>query len=347
MEIVPLGQRELDALTDLARRPDVVRYGDHLELDPPSVFAAWLGEPDANRQLSLGARRGGALIAAARLSTIPRRRRTHVGVVALLAPWGEDGDAAVDALLGALVDAADRWMQIARLELIAPSGHPRVEGVYAARGFAVETTMRASIRRDGALADEVALARIRPGTRSLEAVAGRPAPRPKAAPPGSLRFRPIHPVRDAEAWTAALSDESVLWGTLQLPHQHPETWERKLASNDPRQLVAIAAEVDGALAGGAVLLIGGPLRRRHAATLGMHVHPEHQGRGVGGRLMEELLATGDRLGLERIELEVFPDNPRAVRIYEAAGFALEGRRHLSCFRDGALIDDLMMSRVKG
>lgn len=345
MEILPLGRRELDALTDLARRPDVVRFCDHLEVDPPSVFGAWLGEADANRQLSVGAFERGALVAAARLAMNPRRRRTHVGVVDVLAPW-TDGDAAVDALLGALVDAADRWLALSRLELHAPAKHPRIDAVYARHGFAVETTMRCSVLRDGALADEVALARLRPGLAVPAPIAGPPAPRAKAPTPSDLTFRAIDPVDDAEVWAKALSDEAVIWGTLQLPHQHPEAWERRLASNDPRQLVSIAAETGGAIAAGGVLLIPTALRRRHAATLGMHVGPEHQGRGIGGRLMQELLAIGDRIGLARIELEVFGDNPRALRVYEAAGFAHEGRRRCSCFRDGSLVDDLMMARVR-
>ncbi|MCA9605952.1 MAG: GNAT family N-acetyltransferase [Myxococcales bacterium] len=343
MEIQPLGQRELDALTHLARRPDVVRFGDHLEVDPPSVFGAWLGEADANRQLSLGAYEGGALVAAARLSTTSRRRRTHVGIVELLAPW-TGGDAAVDALLAALVDAADRWLALSRLELRAPAEHPQIRSVYEGHGFAVETTMRGSVMRDGAFADEASLARLRPGLVAPAPIAGRPEPRAKQPPPSDLTFRAIDPAKDAAVWTETLSSESVIWGTLQLPHQHPEAWERRLASNDPQHIVSLAAETGGVIAAGGVLVIPPVLRRRHTATLGMHVGPEHQGQGIGGRLMRELLAIGDRLGLARIELEVFGDNPRALRVYEAAGFAHEGWRRLSCFRDGALVDDLMMAR---
>lgn len=344
MDLLPLGRPDLGALTAFAQRADVARHGDHLVTDPRSVWEAWLGEADANRQITIAVRERGAIACAAKVSTISRRRRSHVGVVDLLAPWSGHDDA-IGAALGAIVDASDRWLQLARLELRVPAGHPRIPGVYAQHGFAVETSMVHAVLRDGAFADEVSLARVRPGTAPGSAVAGPPPAPPRRPPPERVELRATVP-EDGPEWTLALSHEAVVWGTLQLPHQRAEIWEKRLAENDPRQVVSVAAVVDGELAGGGVLVLPSVLRRRHVATLGMHVAPAHQGRGVGTRLMAELLAMGDRLGLERIDLEVFADNPRAVRLYEAAGFVHEGRRALACFRDGALVDDLMMARVR-
>ncbi|MCB9593797.1 MAG: GNAT family N-acetyltransferase [Sandaracinaceae bacterium] len=344
MEIASLGTSDLDALVDFAQRPEVARFGEHLETDPSSVWAAWLGEPDPQRRMTIAVRDGGEMACAARLSIGVHRRRIHVGALDLVAPW-EGADDAVDAAVGALVDAADRWMQLCRLELYAPAGHPRVTGVLAAHGFEVETTRRGSILRDGAYADEVGLGRLRPGTRSYDAIAGRPTPAPRSPGPGELRFRPVVPA-DAPAWTRALSDESVLWGTLQLPYPRVEHWEQRLRTNDPAQIFITGPTIDGELAGGGVLFVSSVFRRRHAAGLGMHVDPRHHGRGVGHALMAELLRRATALGLHRVELEVFGDNPRALRIYEGAGFAHEGTRKLACFRDGAFVDDLMMSWLR-
>jgi len=49
-----------------------------------------------------------------------------------------------------------------------------------------------------------------------------------------------------------------------------------------------------------------------------------------------------RLGLHRVALSVFEFNPRAVRAYEKAGFALEGRSREAVWRDGRYWDEIHM-----
>lgn len=95
-----------------------------------------------------------------------------------------------------------------------------------------------------------------------------------------------------------------------------------------------------------MLVLATQVRRRHAATLGMHLETAQQGRGLGARLLAETVAFADRLGLSRVALDVFGDNERALRLYERAGFVREGTRRMPCFRDGALVDDLGMARVR-
>ena len=341
MEIAPLTSADAGELAAFARRRGVVRFGDHLETDPVDAFSAWIGAPDPHARITLAAREGGALVAAARLSMSGRRRKLHVGRIALLADW-TDGDGAIDALLEALVDAADRWLALTRLELVVPAGHARVDGVLAARGFEVEVTSEGSVRRDGALADEVTVARVTKGSAPEAEWVPAPAPPPREAPP-DLVIRAVEP-SDAPSWTRGLSEEAVVWGTLQLPWQRPELWEGRLAANDPRQIFVLGAEIDGEIVAGGVLHADGSVRRRHAAGLGMHVTRSYQGRGVGRRMMEALLELAPRVGFSRVELGVYPDNDRAVRLYRSAGFALEGRQRGSCLREGHLVDDLVMAR---
>lgn len=52
------------------------------------------------------------------------------------------------------------------------------------------------------------------------------------------------------------------------------------------------------------------------------------------------------LPLHRIELEVYAFNPRAQRVYEKAGFVVEGRRREAFHFDGRRIDSIMMSLLK-
>ena len=56
------------------------------------------------------------------------------------------------------------------------------------------------------------------------------------------------------------------------------------------------------------------------------VLPSWRGQGIGGRLLERLLAEGEKSGIEAFTLEVRAGNVPAIRLYEAFGIALEGRR---------------------
>jgi RimJ/RimL family protein N-acetyltransferase len=52
------------------------------------------------------------------------------------------------------------------------------------------------------------------------------------------------------------------------------------------------------------------------------------------------------LNLNRIALEVYENNPRAVRSYEKAGFLHEGRKRQAMFKEGKYVDILLMSVLR-
>ena len=82
--------------------------------------------------------------------------------------------------------------------------------------------------------------------------------------------------------------------------------------------------------------------------VGLGVHDDYSGRGIGSALLAALIDTGERwLGLTRLQLTVFVDNRRAVALYERFGFAIEGTHRDYAFRDGALVDAHSMARVRG
>ncbi len=98
---------------------------------------------------------------------------------------------------------------------------------------------------------------------------------------------------------------------------------------------------------GVCWLRGGRLRRvAHEASLELLVAQEDRGRGTGRRLLRTALQWAEgQPQLSRVVLSVMADNTRAVALYEAAGFRLEGRR-IGAVReaDGRLRDDLLMAR---
>lgn len=343
--VEPLSSADVVELTALASRDDVVRFGDHLPTDPKEAWAAWIGPPDPDRAVTLAAREGDALIAAAKLTLPIRRRCHHVAQLALVASC-DDGDAAVAALLDAAIDTCDRWLHVDRLELRAPADHRRVGGLFRERGFDLETRRRDAVRTGDAFADEVGLARlVDRGPRAPAASTREPWPRATAAE--RRREVTLRPVRagDGPAMAAMMGEPAVVWGTMQTPHQRPERWGDRAKENDPTQTVFLAAEVDGALVANGALMLERTLRRRHAASVGMAVSTAWRGRGVGRALLEALLRAADDRALARVELTVYPDNEPAVRLYESLGFEHEGRHRLAAFRDGIYVDQLAMARL--
>lgn len=84
---------------------------------------------------------------------------------------------------------------------------------------------------------------------------------------------------------------------------------------------------------------------RHVANLGMGLHPDYRGKGIGSQLL--LLASDHALHVnevEKIELEVFSSNGGAVAFYEKHGFVREGKRKRSRKLDGAYDDILLMGK---
>jgi len=64
---------------------------------------------------------------------------------------------------------------------------------------------------------------------------------------------------------------------------------------------------------------------RHVATFGMGVAADRRGRGVGSALLAEALAWARRMGVEKVELTVYPRNVAGAALYRAFGFVDEGR----------------------
>lgn len=69
--------------------------------------------------------------------------------------------------------------------------------------------------------------------------------------------------------------------------------------------------------------------------------------GYGSEAMRLLLRHGfNTLNLNRIALQVYADNPRAVRSYEKVGFVHEGRKRQGMYKHGEYIDILLMSVLR-
>jgi len=69
--------------------------------------------------------------------------------------------------------------------------------------------------------------------------------------------------------------------------------------------------------------------------------------GYGTEVMALLLHHGFRtLNLNRIYLQVFAENKRAIRTYEKVGFVFEGRKRQAIYKNGEYSDILFMSVLR-
>ena len=83
---------------------------------------------------------------------------------------------------------------------------------------------------------------------------------------------------------------------------------------------------------------------QHSGVLGMGVLHGFRGQGIGTALLRRTLEAAKEKAIERIELEVFSSNERAVQLYERMGFVLEGRKRRARILDGFETDILLMAK---
>ena len=89
-------------------------------------------------------------------------RRGHSATLGMAVHDAYAGRGAGTALMAAIVDQADRWLNIQRLELFVWTDNVRAIALYERFGFEREGVFRSYAWRDGAYVDALSMARLRP-----------------------------------------------------------------------------------------------------------------------------------------------------------------------------------------
>lgn len=126
-----------------------------------------------------------------------------------------------------------------------------------------------------------------------------------------------------------------------------EDFIRGLTENDH----LLVAEVEEAgvrkVVGTVGLHVGRNPRLRHSASVGIMVHADYQGKGIGTALLKKVIDLADNwLMLVRVELTAFVENEGAVKLYQSLGFQIEGTRKYAAIRNGKYADEYLMARYK-
>ncbi|MGV9287642.1 GNAT family N-acetyltransferase [Streptomyces sp. NPDC003719] len=151
---------------------------------------------------------------------------------------------------------------------------------------------------------------------------------------------------DAEPMWEIINDPEVVRFTFPpgsaLTPERLRAWYGSRAAPHDRLDLAVTDPADGELLGEVVLYEWDPAHR--SCTFRTLVGPRGRGRGIGTEATRLIVGHGfERLGLHRIQLEVYGTNRRALRVYEKAGFVVEGVRREAAWRDGEWVDEVLMA----
>jgi RimJ/RimL family protein N-acetyltransferase len=171
-----------------------------------------------------------------------------------------------------------------------------------------------------------------------------PTEGPDAAPLEGVAIRPARP-RDARSFLEAyrsVADERRFIQTERVGRSTRYYRRRFRRSVDERAAHLLALDGDRVVGSLSIRRDEHPATH-HVATLGMFVLAGHRRRGIGRALMREALAWAERVGVERLELTVYPGNRAAIALYRAFGFREEGRLVRHAKKSYGYEDEVLMA----
>lgn len=106
----------------------------------------------------------------------------------------------------------------------------------------------------------------------------------------------------------------------------------------------IVAESDNKIIGMLEFENGSLRRTRHAGMFTIYILKSYRDSGIGKIMMNELISWAEKNSvIEKITLNVFSTNPRAIHLYSKCGFKEEGRCPEDMkLSDGTYIDSVLM-----
>ncbi|KGP91792.1 aminoglycoside 6'-acetyltransferase [Pontibacillus chungwhensis BH030062] len=125
-----------------------------------------------------------------------------------------------------------------------------------------------------------------------------------------------------------------------------EQWFEKISGDSERIDLLICQREDGTPIGDMAMLDIDHLNRKAVVRVSLFAK-ETWGKGLGTQALSLLVEYGfKQLNLNRVGLDVFSYNSRAIRSYEKLGFVKEGEIRDALFYDGAYHDSILMGMKK-
>lgn len=146
---------------------------------------------------------------------------------------------------------------------------------------------------------------------------------------------------DLDTW-----EERNPWAPAPLTRERFDARLARAAGSDvPEDTVTFVVDVGGTAVGSASLFEFDAFA--HHAEAGISLVPDARGRGIGTVAITQLVEFGFvRRNLRRIHLQAIATNTGAIRAYEKAGFAVEGRQRQHAWVRGAYEDIVLMGILR-
>ena len=138
----------------------------------------------------------------------------------------------------------------------------------------------------------------------------------------------------------AIYDAEVLEGIATFDVEPPPLsyWEARLAGSEPGDRMLVVADHDGVLGYAYASSYRPRPAYRHTRETSVYLAPRAQGRGLGRRLYDELLAGLRSDGMHRAVALVALPNPASQALHRACGFTSVGVLHEVGHKLGRWID---------
>ena len=147
-----------------------------------------------------------------------------------------------------------------------------------------------------------------------------------------------------EDWEAVrqIYAEGISTGLATLEVRAPgwEEWDTTHAPT-PRLVATDASEV---LGWAALAPVSRRAVYRGVAEVSLYVAARARGRGVGSRLLHELVVASERAGYWTLQSSILAENSASIRVHEMAGFRVVGRRERIGQREGVWRDTIILER---
>lgn len=150
----------VEGVTALYNDPAVCRQVLQLPYQSSDVWRERL-VTRSERSMQLVALQEGRVIGNIGLEQYPRVRRSHAGWfgMGIAAAW--QGQGLGSRLMAQMLDVADNWMNLRRVELTVFCDNEAAHGLYRKFGFETEGRLRNYALRDGVFVDVLSMARLR------------------------------------------------------------------------------------------------------------------------------------------------------------------------------------------
>ncbi len=340
----PIHPKDTLAQYEMVTHPDVA----HNLLAVPSMelaeTEAWIQKQTPGRH-RMAAELEGKLVGFISLTQHQRPRMHHLGALGMFVHPDYWGEGIGSKLMEAALAVADNWLALKRVELDVFIDNEPAIALYQKFGFEVEGTRRCVAFGNGRFRDDYIMARLRnvDGLKKETEWVEREEKKQLIQSPVTIR-PPLE--TDIEALYEIFRQPSVARTTLQMPTQEIGLMEDRIKTQ-VKGLHRYVSVVDEVVVGMITLMQNGRPRQAHIGDIGMMVHPDYWGMGIGTKLMDTVLDLADNwLNLKRVELDVNTDNPAGIRLYEKSGFVIEGTRRFHNYGDGRWVDSYFMGRVR-